>query len=86
MIAYMDNLDPDSYVDDGTPGDDAHSVQDALRSESTSPDLESPAVLQNTSAVEHRVKATRSVLALVIDEECVFAGLQGGDIVVSVPI
>lgn len=38
------------------------------------------------SAVEcgigHRVQASRSVLALVIDNECVFAGLQGGDIVV----
>lgn len=33
--------------------------------------------------IGHRVLASRSVLALVIDEECVFAGLQGGDIVVS---
>lgn len=32
--------------------------------------------------IGHRVLASRSVLALVIDEECVFAGLQGGDIVV----
>lgn len=32
--------------------------------------------------VGHRVLASRSVLALAIDEECVFAGLQGGDIVV----
>ncbi|OQD67217.1 hypothetical protein PENDEC_c041G04022 [Penicillium decumbens] len=31
--------------------------------------------------IGHRVVASRSVLALVIDEECVFAGLQGGDIV-----
>ncbi|KAJ5595211.1 uncharacterized protein N7459_001419 [Penicillium hispanicum] len=31
--------------------------------------------------IGHRVLASRSVLALVIDEECVFAGLQGGDIV-----
>ncbi|KAJ5721537.1 Peptidase M20 [Penicillium malachiteum] len=31
--------------------------------------------------IGHRVMASRSVLALVIDEECVFAGLQGGDIV-----
>ena len=30
--------------------------------------------------IGHRVKASRSVLALVLDEECVFAGLQGGDI------
>lgn len=33
--------------------------------------------------IGHRVLASRSVLALVIDDECVFAGLQGGDIVVS---
>ncbi|THC92331.1 hypothetical protein EYZ11_008200 [Aspergillus tanneri] len=31
--------------------------------------------------IGHRVQASRSVLALVIDKECVFAGLQGGDIV-----
>ncbi|EBA27315.1 hypothetical protein KXW98_007215 [Aspergillus fumigatus] len=31
--------------------------------------------------IGHRVQASRSVLALVIDDECVFAGLQGGDIV-----
>lgn len=31
--------------------------------------------------VGHRVKATRSVLALVLDDECAFAGLQGGEIV-----
>ncbi|KAF9888667.1 hypothetical protein FE257_008425 [Aspergillus nanangensis] len=40
---------------------------------------------QPTAHVEcgigHRVQASRSVLALVIDNECVFAGLQGGDIV-----
>ncbi|KAK2785088.1 hypothetical protein FQN53_007981 [Emmonsiellopsis sp. PD_33] len=43
----------------------------------TPPDPE----LSNSCAVGHRVQAVRSVLALVIDEECVFAGLQGGDIV-----
>lgn len=32
--------------------------------------------------IGHRVQTSRSVLALVLDEECVFAGLQGGDIVV----
>ncbi|KAJ5225700.1 hypothetical protein N7468_006925 [Penicillium chermesinum] len=31
--------------------------------------------------IGHRVLASRSVLALAVDEECVFAGLQGGDIV-----
>lgn len=32
--------------------------------------------------IGHRVKASRSVLALALDDDCVFAGLQGGDIVV----
>lgn len=32
--------------------------------------------------IGHRVQASRSVLALALDEKCVFAGLQGGDIVV----
>lgn len=34
--------------------------------------------------IGHRVQASRSVLALTLDEECVFAGLQGGDIVVRI--
>ncbi|OAS99444.1 peptidase family M20/M25/M40 protein [Blastomyces dermatitidis ER-3] len=37
--------------------------------------------ISNQCGVGHRVQAVRSVLALVLDEECVFAGLQGGDIV-----
>lgn len=53
----------------------------ALTAQLVDPDASLP-----TSAVQcgigHRVKASRSVLALVIDDECVFAGLQGGDIVV----
>lgn len=38
---------------------------------------------QNECAVGHRMQAVRSVLSLVVDEGCVFAGLQGGDIVVG---
>lgn len=34
------------------------------------------------SPVGHRVQAVRSVLALALNEDCVFAGLQGGDIAV----
>jgi di- and tripeptidase len=37
----------------------------------------------NDCGIGHRVLASRSVLALAVDEHCVFAGLQGGDIVVS---
>lgn len=32
----------------------------------------------------HRVVASRSVLSLVLDDKFVFAGLQGGDILVSI--
>ncbi|KAJ5550543.1 Peptidase M20 [Penicillium sp. DV-2018c] len=35
----------------------------------------------NDCGIGHRVLASRSVLALAVDEHCVFAGLQGGDIV-----
>jgi hypothetical protein len=58
-------------------------VQGAQQARSISPDLKSATDLHDTCGVGHRVKATGSVLALVIDEECIFAGLQGGDIVVS---
>ncbi|RAK97693.1 glutamine amidotransferase subunit DUG2 [Aspergillus ibericus CBS 121593] len=39
------------------------------------------ATLPTECGIGHRVQASRSVLALVLDQECVFAGLQGGDIV-----
>lgn len=38
--------------------------------------------MQNDCAIGHRVQASRSILALALDEDFVFAGLQGGDIVV----
>ena len=38
---------------------------------------------QSDCGIGHRVQASRSVLALVLDDQCVFAGLQGGDIVVG---
>lgn len=38
---------------------------------------------QADCGIGHRVHASRSVLALVLDDQCVFAGLQGGDIVVG---
>jgi di- and tripeptidase len=39
---------------------------------------------QSGCGIGHRVQASRSVLALVLDDECVFAGLQGGDIAVGI--
>lgn len=47
------------------------------------PEFDPQPSVQNECAIGHRVKASRSVLALALDDECVFAGLQGGDIVVS---
>jgi di- and tripeptidase len=69
-------------------------IMDLVESESTSEEdqktWESDSHTQDASAlpnsdcgIGHRVLASRSVLALAIDEQCVFAGLQGGDIVVS---
>jgi len=42
--------------------------------------------MENDCAIGHRVQATRSILALALDEDFVFAGLQGGDIVVRTPL
>ncbi|KAK2818390.1 hypothetical protein FQN49_007948, partial [Arthroderma sp. PD_2] len=36
---------------------------------------------RTASGVAHRLQARRSVLSLAVGEDCVFAGLQGGDIV-----
>src|SRR5262245_28282103 len=83
MIASMDDSDFDSDTDDGMPAEDASSLDGEQELAPISPDLQSATELQNGCAVGHRVNATRSVLALAMDEECVFAGLQGGDIVVS---
>lgn len=44
---------------------------------------DAPVADQGKCGIGHRVVANRSVLALVLDSECVFAGLQGGDILVS---
>jgi di- and tripeptidase len=44
--------------------------------------LSSKLPMQNDCAVGHRVQASRSVLAVALDKDCVFAGLQGGDILV----
>lgn len=53
---------------------------------SDSPDDAGSAHPTSDCGIGHRVLASRSVLALAIDEHCVFAGLQGGDIFVSDPV
>lgn len=76
----MDAVDSGSAseVEDQTKtwGSDVRSLVTA------SADDASNAHAHSDCGIGHRVLASRSVLALVIDEECVFAGLQGGDIVV----
>lgn len=39
---------------------------------------------QSKCGIGHRVVASRSVLTLALDDDCVYAGLQGGDILVSI--
>jgi hypothetical protein len=51
---------------------------DVLSSKSTTTPTD-----RDVPAIGHRLNASRSVLALALDEECVYAGLQGGDILVS---
>ncbi|KAJ5695618.1 hypothetical protein N7536_006030 [Penicillium majusculum] len=64
---------------------------DLIESESTSEEdqktwdsdshVDASALPNSDCGIGHRVLASRSVLALAVDEQCVFAGLQGGDIV-----
>ncbi|KAM5493456.1 hypothetical protein MaudMau93_000838 [Microsporum audouinii] len=56
-----------------TAGNTRWTAQDS----DSSPTTES----RTSSGVAHRLQATRSVLSLAIGRDCVFAGLQGGDIV-----
>ncbi|KAJ5902635.1 WD repeat protein [Penicillium taxi] len=56
-----------------TWGSDARPIHTPVASEEAHTDSD--------CGIAHRVLASRSVLALVIDDDCVFAGLQGGDIV-----
>ncbi|EEP76265.1 conserved hypothetical protein [Uncinocarpus reesii 1704] len=65
-------------LDPGASTSNDVTLSPTTASQSVSLDL---ANLKNENAVGHRVHAVRSVLALVLDDECVFAGLQGGDIV-----
>lgn len=75
----------DGLVDLDGPSDDPElhiSSSSSDRSSDAADDVPRETTLHNDCAVGHRVQASRSVLALALDEECVFAGLQGGDIVV----
>lgn len=78
-------------MDAGDSGNTSE-VEDHFKTWGSGSDAQSAAALPADDAasahphsdcgIGHRVLASRSVLALVIDEDRVFAGLQGGDIVV----
>ena len=70
----MDDSEPESL---DTDREESGSEEQENRQDDSTVDL------MGGCAIGHRVKASRSVLALILDEEFVFAGLQGGDIVVS---
>ena len=70
------SLDSDDHSENESPG--SFSSNDNRPQE-----FSSKLSMQNDCAIGHRVQASRSVLAVAVDEECVFAGLQGGDILAS---
>lgn len=70
----MDDSEPESIDDRQHPQTEQEELQEHQ---------DGSIDLKNKCAIGHRVKASRSVLALILDDEFVFAGLQGGDIVVS---
>lgn len=76
----MDNI---VESDGNSDVDDLMQAWDSDQQSQSRPEFDPQPSVQNDCAIGHRVKASRSVLALVLDEESVFAGLQGGDIVVS---
>ncbi|PGG99564.1 hypothetical protein AJ80_09331 [Polytolypa hystricis UAMH7299] len=78
----MGDSDYDSFSDAVSSGESEWSQSQLVPdNQGPSSDQNQPVDIKNECAIGHRVQAVRSVLALVIDEGCVFAGLQGGDIV-----
>lgn len=69
------SLDSDDHSENDSPGSFSSNDNHPTK-------FSSKLSMQNDCAVGHRVQASRSVLAVALDEECVFAGLQGGDILV----
>jgi di- and tripeptidase len=78
----MDDSEPES-VDDRQPQSEDGQEEEQQQLQERQDGSIDP---KNKCAIGHRVKASRSVLALILDEEFVFAGLQGGDIVVSIEL
>lgn len=69
------SLDSDDHSENDSPGSFSSNDNHPTK-------FSSKLSMQNDCAIGHRVQASRSVLAVALDEECVFAGLQGGDILV----
>lgn len=59
-----------------------HSVSRLEDSKSTS--SKSTALVLDEDNLHHRLNATGSVQAIVVDDDVLFAGLQGGDLVVRI--
>lgn len=75
----MDDLDLNGIDTGFTKLSTAETTGMNAQDSDSSPTTES----RTASGVAHRLQASRSVLSLAIGKDCVFAGLQGGDIVVS---
>lgn len=75
----MDDIDANSIDTGFTKLSTAETAGWNAQDSDSSPTTES----RTASGVAHRLQASRSVLSLAIGRHCVFAGLQGGDIVVS---
>ncbi|KAF3899902.1 Di-and tripeptidase [Trichophyton interdigitale] len=73
----MDDIDLNGIDTGFTKLSTAESTGMNAQDSDSSPTTES----RTASGVAHRLQASRSVLSLAIGKDCVFAGLQGGDIV-----
>ena len=72
-MEYLGESDTSSEVDDQTK---------TWETEPLSLEVSKDTDKQSKCGFGHRVVAGRSVLTLALDDECVFAGLQGGDLMV----
>lgn len=81
-MGYTDLAESDSPSDVDEQTKAWESDPRSVRAQLAETDSVNDPISQVECVIGHRVQASRSVLALVVDEDCVFAGLQGGDIVV----
>lgn len=72
----VSSSDSDDDDDNALPSPSSHNVGTGIDIDS----IKSAKKIEHT--VAHQVEAERSILALVVDEDFLFAGLEGGDITV----